>query len=127
MTSSLLAGFFLVTMAAASTFGCGGSTTSGGGPGSASGKNGDSDSGWSGDEGGPNEPSGPNCDDGTCFLCGDGICPTGAYCDENAQGGAACAWLPECAKEPNCGCITGVLGANCSCDDSSGGPIVNCN
>src|SRR5687767_11041340 len=38
---------------------------------------------------------GPSCDDGTCTLCGSGICPTGWYCDESAPGGSACAWLKE--------------------------------
>ena len=72
------------------------------------------------------KPAGPDCSDGTCFTCGDGICPAGAYCDQDAEGGAACAWLPECPGEATCGCITGQL-SECSCDDSTGGPVVSCN
>src|SRR5687768_9885219 len=41
-----------------------------------------------------------SCDDGTCSPCGDALCPSGWYCDESAPGGAACGWLPECAKKP---------------------------
>jgi hypothetical protein len=66
------------------------------------------------------------CDDGTCFTCGDGLCPKGAYCDQDAQGGGACAWLSECPASPSCACLTKVLGATCNCDESDGGPLVSC-
>ncbi len=108
---------------------CGGSSSEANSP--ESGKSGSDsssgDSGWSGDESGTESsgPTGPDCSDGTCFECGDGICPKGAYCDQDADGGAACAWLPECSGAPSCGCITGVL-SSCSCDDSSGAPLVSC-
>jgi hypothetical protein len=69
---------------------------------------------------------GPSCDDGTCSLCGTGICPAGWYCDESAPGGAACAWLKECAEKATCGCVTKVLGASCKCRDESG-VKVSCN
>lgn len=71
-------------------------------------------------------PRGPNCDDGSCSLCGSGICPSGWYCDENASGGAACSWLTECADKPTCGCITRVLGSSCKCREESGGLKVSC-
>lgn len=110
--------------------GCGGSSTE-----AKSADNGDAtnsetssgDSGSTGDsEGVASEaPQGPDCSDGTCFECGDGICPKGAYCDQNAEGGAACAWLPECSGSTACSCIIGVL-KDCSCDEASGGPIVSC-
>lgn len=75
----------------------------------------------------PEEKShGPSCDDGTCSLCGSGICPAGWYCDESAPGGAACAWLKECAEKATCGCVTKVLGASCKCRDESG-IKVSCN
>jgi hypothetical protein len=67
---------------------------------------------------------GPSCDDGTCSLCGSGICPVGWYCDEKA--GGACSWLAECAEKPSCGCITRVLGASCKCDAAGGGLKVAC-
>jgi hypothetical protein len=72
------------------------------------------------------KPRGPNCDDGSCSLCGGGICPSGWYCDENAGGGAACSWLTECADKPTCGCITRVLGSACKCREEGGGLKVSC-
>ena len=74
----------------------------------------------------PEKPRGPSCDDGTCSLCGAGICPAGWYCDESAPGGAACAWLKECAEKATCGCVTKVLGSACKCRDESG-IKVSCN
>lgn len=65
------------------------------------------------------------CDDGTCFVCGAGSCPSGWYCDEGAQGGAACSWLPEC-KKTDCACINKVLGSGCSCAEEGGGPHAKC-
>lgn len=72
----------------------------------------------------PETPAGPDCDDGTCFPCGAGVCPKGAYCD--ATGGGACAWLPECPGEPSCACLTKALGAGCACEATDGGPLVRC-
>lgn len=66
------------------------------------------------------------CDDGTCFVCGAGSCPQGWYCDESAQGGAACSWLPECAKKTDCSCVSKVLGGGCSCSAQGGGLHVEC-
>ncbi len=66
-----------------------------------------------------------SCDDGTCFECGDGVCLEGFYCDQDASGGAACSWLPDCAKSPSCSCIEKVLGPSCECHDA-GGPMVSC-
>ncbi len=71
------------------------------------------------------ERRGPDCTDGTCSVCGDGICPTGWYCDESAPGGAACSWLKECAEHPSCACVSKVLGADCKCRDD-GGLKVSC-
>lgn len=61
-----------------------------------------------------------DCNDGTCFRCGDGVCPQGSYCDQDAQGGPACAWLSECSQAPTCSCVKKILGSSCSCDDSAG-------
>ncbi|HEY6726146.1 MAG TPA: hypothetical protein VI197_19055 [Polyangiaceae bacterium] len=80
------------------------------------------DDGASGDPG----PTGPDCSDQTCFACGASMCPVGFYCDEKANGGPACGWLPECAETASCACVTGVLGSSCSCDDGAGGPHVAC-
>ena len=75
---------------------------------------------------GPEKSKGPSCDDGTCSLCGSGICPAGWYCDEKASGGGACSWLTECAEKPTCGCVTRVLGASCKCREENGGLKVAC-
>lgn len=72
------------------------------------------------------KPSGPSCDDGTCSLCGSGICPVGWYCDERASGGGACSWLAECAEKATCNCVTRVLGAGCKCREEGGGLKVAC-
>lgn len=69
-------------------------------------------------------PARLSCDDGTCFDCGAGICPSGAYCDDTS--GGACAWLPECTGKVTCACLTKVLGASCTCSDENGGPHVRC-
>jgi hypothetical protein len=66
-----------------------------------------------------------SCDDGTCSPCGDGICPSGWYCDEGAKGGPACGWLPECAQKPSCACLTRVL-SGCSCEEKQGGLHLSC-
>jgi len=71
----------------------------------------------------PRAAAGARCDDGTCTVCGSGICPSGWYCDEKA---GACSWLAECAAKPSCGCITRVLGSACKCDGAAGGPKVSC-
>jgi hypothetical protein len=75
---------------------------------------------------GPPEVETPDCSDGTCFPCGAGICPKGAYCDSSAASGPACAWLAECAEQPTCKCIAKTLGAKCDCNDSGAGPLVSC-
>lgn len=72
------------------------------------------------------EPVRPSCSDGTCFECGSGLCPQGAYCDASAPGGPACAWIQECPGSPSCACLAKVLGAACSCDASAGSPHVTC-
>ena len=74
----------------------------------------------------PERSNGTNCDDGTCSKCGNGICPAGWYCDENASGGGACSWLTECAEKPTCACVTRVLGSSCKCREDNGGLKVAC-
>jgi hypothetical protein len=69
---------------------------------------------------------GLSCDDGTCSLCGSGICPAGWYCDEKVGGSGACSWLTECPEKPTCGCITRVLGSSCKCREENGGLKVAC-
>lgn len=73
----------------------------------------------------PESPRRASCDDGTCSPCGEGICPSGWYCDEGAKGGPACGWLPECAQKPSCACLTRVL-SGCSCEEKQGGLHLSC-
>ncbi|HEX2735470.1 MAG TPA: hypothetical protein VHM70_27905 [Polyangiaceae bacterium] len=63
------------------------------------------------------------CEGGGCTHCGDAVCLTGFYCDEGVQ---ACAWVPDCGKEPSCGCIEKAL-SGCSCVERDGGLYVHCN
>ncbi|MEZ4221895.1 MAG: hypothetical protein R3B13_13260 [Polyangiaceae bacterium] len=63
----------------------------------------------------------PACNDEGCFPCGEGLCPKGFYCDQQAPGGPACSWLPECAAEPTCACLSKSLGSECSCSEKSSG------
>jgi hypothetical protein len=74
----------------------------------------------------PAAPRLPSCEDGTCFTCGETICMAGFYCDADAPGGAACSWLPACAERGACGCLKRELGAECRCEERSGGPHVTC-
>lgn len=68
----------------------------------------------------------PGCEDGTCFPCGEGLCPKGAYCDQDSRGGPACAWVSECPGSPDCACLTKILGSTCDCDEGDGGPHIDC-
>jgi hypothetical protein len=77
------------------------------------------------DEEAASEPPAAACSDGTCTPCGEGFCPNGWYCDETAKGGAACSWLPECAKKPGCACVERAL-SGCSCEERDGGQHVSC-
>ena len=79
---------------------------------------------------GPPEPSGPrkpSCSDGTCFECGEGICPSpGFYCETSKPGAAArCAWQAPCVQKATCACL-GPLTRGCSCEDRSGIAFVAC-
>jgi hypothetical protein len=64
------------------------------------------------------------CRDGTCFVCGDGICPLGYFCDESGE--PACAWLPACAATATCPCVTAALGSACTCQARGDGAFVSC-
>jgi hypothetical protein len=76
---------------------------------------------------GPSEPQLPSCDDGTCTLCGDGVCPSGFYCETN-KGVTGCAWLPSCVKNPSCDCLRSTLqrDSRCKCEDRKGVAFVTC-
>jgi hypothetical protein len=71
-------------------------------------------------------PTADACADGSCFECGAGFCLAGFFCDEGAEGGAACSWLPSCPARASCDCIERVLGPGCKCQKSGGGVSVSC-
>lgn len=115
-------------LAAALAVACGGARS---GPAKAgAGERAQADDSSGGTPGGAGEqergPALPSCDDGTCFRCGDSICPKGFYCDKDARGGPACSWLPACAEAPSCSCVQQALGSGCSCEEEGGGVIVDC-
>ncbi len=67
------------------------------------------------------------CDDGSCFACGDAICLVGFYCTVG-KAGRGCAWLPSCASKASCACITPMLREepSCTCQEKEGGVYVTC-
>jgi len=73
------------------------------------------------------EPQLPSCDDGSCFRCGEGICPKGFYCESNG-GVTGCQWSTACAKAPTCACLQPMLKADprCSCELRDGAAFVTC-
>jgi hypothetical protein len=124
---AVLSWFGLVALSVFSA--CGGGTTAGK-PAEHAEASGDESSEESGEGSGEeeeaaSEPPAPACSDGTCTPCGEGFCPNGWYCDQTAKGGAACSWLPECAKKPGCACIERAL-SGCSCEERDGGQHVSC-
>lgn len=125
-----IAGAALLVLA--SLGGCGGATPSSDaadGRGASGGSQSGETAGGEGSGAGGNVaagPAGPDCSDGTCIVCGSGICPAGFFCDESASGGAACSWLPDCAAAPSCGCVKNVLGSACACEERGGGVFVSC-
>jgi hypothetical protein len=70
---------------------------------------------------------GVQCDDGSCFACGEAICLSGFFCSVG-KSGHGCAWLPNCGGRPSCGCITPSLreDPSCSCQEKEGGVYVTC-
>lgn len=83
-----------------------------------------SDPGGQGTATAPTGPRKPSCSDGSCFECGEGICPSGFYCESNG-GAAACGWAAACAQKPTCDCLAPVT-KGCSCQDRGGFPFVTC-
>lgn len=70
---------------------------------------------------------GVQCDDGSCFSCGEAICLSGFFCSVG-KSGHGCAWLPNCSGRPSCGCIAPSLREepSCSCQEKEGGIYVTC-
>jgi hypothetical protein len=73
----------------------------------------------------PAGPRKPSCADGTCFECGEGICPSGFYCETGKAGKPACAWAAGCAEKPTCSCLAPFV-KGCRCEEANGGPRVSC-
>lgn len=98
--------------------GCGGQQTS-----TSTGKSGSGNTTSSG----PREPQLPSCDDGTCFPCGDGVCPSGFYCETN-KGSTGCASNLACPKSPSCECLQPSLAKDprCKCENRKGVAFVTC-
>lgn len=114
----------LVSLAMGFVFGCGGSQEPTRAPERTASHSEESPSAPTADPEPAAPPAARRCTDGTCFACGSGYCPAGYFCDEGASGGAACSWLPVCAKSA-CACLKRALGS-CTCDDGEGGAHVKC-
>jgi hypothetical protein len=71
--------------------------------------------------------SGPSCDDGSCFACGDAVCLSGFYCAVG-KSGRGCAWLPSCPGKPTCACVAPTLREepSCACQEKEGAVFVVC-
>ncbi|MEZ4231383.1 MAG: hypothetical protein R3B89_19560 [Polyangiaceae bacterium] len=109
--------------------GCGGGGTPGAkGPGDGAGTGaGEGTEDAAGQRGGSLGQGSDPCADGSCVSCGEGVCPSGYFCNESAAGGAGCGWLAECAEAPTCACVQQALGAGCECSERGGFPVVTCN
>ena len=73
----------------------------------------------------PAGPRKPSCTDGSCFECGEGICPTGFYCETAGSSAPACAWAAACAQKATCACL-GPPTKGCTCEERSGVAHVRC-
>jgi len=71
--------------------------------------------------------SGIECDDGSCFKCGEAVCLSGFYCSVG-RSGKGCAWLPSCPGKATCACIGAALRdePSCSCQEKESGVYVTC-
>jgi hypothetical protein len=75
----------------------------------------------------PARRSGVECDDGSCFMCGDAVCLSGFYCAVG-RSGRGCAWLPSCPGKATCACVGAALKdePSCGCQEKEGGVYVTC-
>ena len=75
----------------------------------------------------PRHSSKVQCDDGSCFACGEAVCLSGFYCSVG-RAGHGCAWLPSCSGKPTCSCIAAAIRdePSCTCEEKEGGIFVAC-
>jgi hypothetical protein len=75
----------------------------------------------------PSGPRLPNCEDGSCFACGDTVCLKGYYC-ETLGNVSGCAWNAPCANKASCNCLTSQPShdSSCSCEERDGHAFVSC-
>ena len=71
------------------------------------------------------DSKGPDCHDDTCFVCGQGICLPGFFCDES-NGQPNCQWIAKCGHTATCACLSEVLGSGCKCSERNGGVFIKC-
>jgi hypothetical protein len=71
--------------------------------------------------------SGVECEDGSCFACGDAVCLSGFFCSVGRTG-RGCAWLPSCPGKATCACLGQALREEpgCSCQEKEGAVYVVC-
>lgn len=67
----------------------------------------------------------PECEDGTCFRCGDAVCLKGMICYVSGKRGPSCIALAECGQA-SCDCALRTFGRACQCTGATTGPTVSC-
>jgi hypothetical protein len=75
----------------------------------------------------PRRPSRVQCDDGSCFACGEAVCLSGFYCAVG-KAGHGCAWSPTCSGKPTCGCLAAAMRdePSCTCEEKQGAIFLVC-
>jgi hypothetical protein len=119
---------FRIFLSAALVGACGGSTPPAAEPKShASDTQPASGADTSGPEDPPRRSSRVQCDDGSCFACGEAVCLSGFYCAVG-RAGHGCAWSPSCSGKPSCGCLAAAIRdePSCSCEEKQGGIFLVC-
>jgi hypothetical protein len=71
--------------------------------------------------------SGVECEDGSCFACGEAVCLSGFFCSVG-RSGRGCAWVPSCPGKATCACLGQALREepSCSCQEKEGAVYVVC-
>jgi hypothetical protein len=77
------------------------------------------------DESSAEQPSIPECTNGSCFVCGAGICLPGFFCDESSAQ-PSCQWLAKCGPTNSCSCLREAFGGKCACAERHHGVFLKC-